>query len=270
MKSEKIGKEARIHPSVKIDCEYFEVGDFCTINEGVTIKCRKFIAGDWLYMDKGVEVGRGGCNTPNSTVTIGDRVGIFDNAMINPNYPVSIGSDTGIGSEVMIWTHGAWLDIMEGYPSQFGPVMIESNVWLPARSIVLPNVHIGYGSVIGIGSIVNRNIPACCFAAGNPCKVIKEGAYPKSGTTEQLIRTVISIVGDWYTLLTDKIDTSDIRWTINTRAVLTLFSHTDQTKFYMNDPRKIRGDINDVSEDLRDYLRRRGIKIYTDRHFKSI
>ena len=32
----------------------------------------------------------------------------------------------------------------------------------------------------------------------------------------------------------------------------------------------IEGETNNVSEDLRDYLRRRGIKIYTDRFFKSI
>ena len=39
---------------------------------------------------------------------------------------------------------------------------------------------------------------------------------------------------------------------------------------YNIEERKIEGYTNDVSEDLRDYLRRRGIKIYTDSFFKSI
>jgi len=43
----------------------------------------------------------------------------------------------------MIWTHGAWLDILKGFPADFGPVKIGNDVWLPARSIVLPNVTIG-------------------------------------------------------------------------------------------------------------------------------
>ena len=59
----------------------------------------------------------------------------------------------GIGADVMIWTHGAWLDITQGFPSDFGPVKIGNNVWLPARSIVLPNVSVGDNVVIGINSI---------------------------------------------------------------------------------------------------------------------
>ena len=74
----------------------------------------------------------------------------------------------------MIWTHGAWLDITQGIPADLGPVHIGRNVWLPARSIVLPNVCIGDNVVIGINSIINRDLPDGCFAAGSPCKVIKE------------------------------------------------------------------------------------------------
>ena len=58
----------------------------------------------------------------------------------------------------MIWTHGAWLDVLQGFPADFGPVKIGNNVWLPARNIVLPNVTIGDNSVIGIGSIVKLDV----------------------------------------------------------------------------------------------------------------
>ena len=43
-----------------------------------------------------------------------------------------------------------------------------------------------------------------------------------------------------------------------------LFTHYDVIK------KEMIGYLNEVSEDLRDYLRRRGIKIYTDRPFESI
>ena len=36
----------------------------------------------------------------------------------------------------MIWTHGAWLDVTKGFPSDFGPVEIGDNVWIPARCII--------------------------------------------------------------------------------------------------------------------------------------
>ena len=132
-----------------------------------------------------VEVGRGGCTGPNSNVKIGNHVGIFEKTIINPSELVEIGDNVGIGGEVMIWTHGAWLDVTQGFPSDFGPVKIGNNVWLPARSIVLPNVVIGDDTVIGIGSVINRDLPSGCFAAGSPCKVIKENCYPKELTDKE-------------------------------------------------------------------------------------
>ena len=101
----------------------------------------------------------------------------------------------------MIWTHGAWLDITQGFPADFGPVHIGKNVWLPARSIVLPNVCIGDNVVIGINSIINRDLPDGCFAAGSPCKVIKENCYPKKLTEEEKYSILENIVKDYIKLL---------------------------------------------------------------------
>lgn len=53
------------------------------------------------------------------------------------------------------------------------PIVIEDDVLIGARSIVLKGVTIGARSVIGAGSVVVKDIPADCIAAGNPCKVIK-------------------------------------------------------------------------------------------------
>lgn len=54
------------------------------------------------------------------------------------------------------------------------PVVIENDVLIGARCIILKGVTIGARSVIGAGSVVTQNIPADCIAAGNPCKVIKK------------------------------------------------------------------------------------------------
>ncbi|MFR1295413.1 MAG: hypothetical protein ACLSBH_08275 [Coprobacillus cateniformis] len=40
--------------------------------------------------------------------------------------------------------------------------------------MVLPGVTIGSGSVIGAGSVVNKDIPKNVVAFGNPCRVVKE------------------------------------------------------------------------------------------------
>ncbi|CUH97396.1 hypothetical protein P22_3524 [Propionispora sp. 2/2-37] len=53
------------------------------------------------------------------------------------------------------------------------PVAIKDNVWIGGGAIILPGVTIGKNSVIGAGSVVTRDIPADCIAAGNPCRVMK-------------------------------------------------------------------------------------------------
>lgn len=57
------------------------------------------------------------------------------------------------------------------------PIVIEDNVLVGARCIILKGVTIGARSIIGSGSIVTKDIPSDCIAAGNPCKVIKSIVY---------------------------------------------------------------------------------------------
>ena len=54
------------------------------------------------------------------------------------------------------------------------PITIGNRVWIGAGVIVCPGVTIGDEAVIGAGSVVTRDVPAKVFAAGNPCRVIKD------------------------------------------------------------------------------------------------
>ena len=266
-------KHKDIHESVSfgenisIECESISIGKYSRIGNNVKIRCKELVIGEHLYMADGVEIGRGGCNGPNSTVKIGNGVGIFENTVINPSEPVEIGDNCGIGADVMIWTHGAWLDITQGFPADFGPVKIGKNVWLPARSIVLPNVEIGNNVVIGINSIINRSLPGGCFAAGSPCKVIKENVYPKKLTDDEKEDLVAVIVNDWFGMHEIK-GITDVQITYQNPKII--LHQSDKQTIYNIDDKSTSGYVNDISEDFRDYLRRRGIKIYANRFFKSI
>ena len=58
---------------------------------------------------------------------------------------------------------------------EFGKsVEIGADVWIGGGAIILPGVRIGSRAVIGAGSVVTRDIPENVFAAGNPCRVIRE------------------------------------------------------------------------------------------------
>ena len=263
-----IGKNVIIGDGVEIRCpEKIHIGDNSVLTKNIKINCTSFEAGEYFYMTERCEVGRGGCYGPNSRVKIGKHVDIFEGTVINPSEEVEIGDDTGIGGDVMIWTHGAWLDVLQGFPADFGPVKIGSNVWLPARSVVLPHVIIGDNVVIGINSIINRSLPDGCFAAGSPCKVIKENVYPKKLTEDEKKNIVLEIIDGWYKLHDMKKIKDVLTKYEDGKIYLNQGKH--QTIYYM-DERKIEGYNNNVSEDLRDYMRRRGIKIYTGELFRSI
>jgi acetyltransferase-like isoleucine patch superfamily enzyme len=266
MKNIKIHKTSVIGKNVIIDCKDFILGKNSIIKDNCVIKCTSFKAEEGLYMCEGVEVGRGGCFGPNSKVSIGKNVGIFEKTIINPSEEVIIGDNVGIGGEVMIWTHGAWLDVMQGFPADFGPVKIGNDVWLPARSIVLPNVEIGDNTVIGIGSIINRSLPKGCFAAGSPCKVIKENCYPVNLSEEEKYNILSGVCKDWLELMKFKgvqaeLSVEPDKIVLNRIKLETIFDIKN---------RIIKGFEDKISEDFRDYLRRRGIKIFTDKPFKSI
>ena len=262
-----IHETVEIGNNVRITCDTIKLGKFCKIGDNVTIDCKTFESDEWLFMWDGVEIGRGGCYGPNSSVKIGKGVGIFENTIINPSESVEIGDNCGIGAEVMIWTHGAWLDVLQGFPADFGPVRIGKNVWLPARSIVLPNVSVGDNVVIGINSIINRDLPSGCFAAGAPCKVIKEKVYPKKVTLSEQSILVKNIVGKWYDLHETKgIDGVQTKYESGKIKLI----QGENITIYDISNKSIKGYVNNVSEDLRDFLRRNGIKIYTDRFFSSM
>ena len=54
------------------------------------------------------------------------------------------------------------------------PVTIGNDVWIGANAVLCPGVTVGDGCVIGAGSVVTGDVPAGTFAAGNPCRVIRE------------------------------------------------------------------------------------------------
>ncbi len=54
------------------------------------------------------------------------------------------------------------------------PIEIGNDCWLASNVTVCGGVKIGSGTIIGAGSVVTKDIPENCLAAGNPCRVIRK------------------------------------------------------------------------------------------------
>lgn len=108
-------------------------------------------------------------------IEAGNNLFANTNLVILDGAKVTIGDNVFIGPNVGIYTAGHPLDTErrnEGLEYAF-QIKIGNNVWIGGGVSILPGVTIGDNSVIGAGSVVNKDIPSDSLAAGNPCKVIR-------------------------------------------------------------------------------------------------
>lgn len=110
-----------------------------------------------------------------SNIELGERVFFNFNCIVLDVCLVRIGSFSLFGPAVQIYTPMHPFDAERRRRQEFGnPVEIGSDVWVGGGAIILPGVRIGSRAVIGAGSVVTRDVPDNVFAAGNPCRVIRE------------------------------------------------------------------------------------------------
>ncbi len=111
-----------------------------------------------------------------SNITFGERVFFNFNCVILDVAPVTIGSRVMCGPAVQIYAATHPLNAVERSAGrELGKaVTIGDDVWLGGGVIVCPGVRIGSRSVIGAGSVVTKDVPDDAFAAGNPCRVLRE------------------------------------------------------------------------------------------------
>ena len=126
---------------------------------------------------------------PSKYVTIGRYTyGVGEHTVFNASAdnPVAIGSFCSIADGVLIFSEGYHaMQRASTYPFQKrmldqtepgtgkGPVVIGNDVWIGARAIILSNISIGDGAVVGAGAVVVKDVPPYAIVAGNPARLIR-------------------------------------------------------------------------------------------------
>ena len=116
-------------------------------------------------------------------IEVGAGTYLSNNVQVISESRISIGSGCLIGGGVLIIdsdfhdlsaaARDASAPLTSSSITLTAPVIIEDNVFIGSRVIILKGVTIGKDSVIGAGSVVVRSIPPGVIAAGNPAKVIR-------------------------------------------------------------------------------------------------
>ena len=297
----KIKKDSVIENDSNIQViEKFELGarsSLCICE----IKGRNIIIGDDFFssVPKGnyLIVGGGSCFYPNSNLRIGNRCTIHD-VYINIAMSVKIGDDVGLSHETKIFTHYFWDSIFEGHSQKFESVEISNGCIIGAQSFFLPGTKIGKNSVVAAKSVITKIFPSGCMIAGNPGKIIKTNVKEKISKSKQL--ELVKKTLEWYVEILSKkgyvikkntkkemmyhVTKNGIKTTIifltkplknKTKEkyfVLTfndIPKNSNQTIFNLSN-KSLDGIENSLSDDLRDFLRKVGIRIFTNRKFRSI
>lgn len=109
----------------------------------------------------------------NKNFELGDNSSI-GSYKIDLRSPVKIGNNVIISNDSEIITTSHYIDSTEWEHKYYG-IEIEDYVWIASNVLILPSCRkIGYGAVVGAGSVVVKDVPPMSVVAGNPARVIKQ------------------------------------------------------------------------------------------------
>ena len=105
------------------------------------------------------------------SISVGDNCVINRNCYLDGRGSIVIGNNVNVsfGTTILTLQHNVHSSMFE---CKVGNVIIENDVWIGARAIILPGVTVGKGAVIAAGAVVSKSVPEYSIAAGVPAKVI--------------------------------------------------------------------------------------------------
>lgn len=111
------------------------------------------------------------------SLTIGHNCGLGSNIQLGASAgTIIIGNDVMIASNVVLRAadHGvAKSEKMYKQAYTSGTIIIEDDVWIGANAVILKNVTLGQGCVVGAGSVVTKSVEPYAIVVGNPAKFVK-------------------------------------------------------------------------------------------------
>jgi acetyltransferase-like isoleucine patch superfamily enzyme len=135
----------------------------------------------WAFGFRGVKVEENvwftDIHKTTSEISVGRNVVFQRGVTVDCTTKVEIANNVVLSSNSIIFTHNhrvrnkslPWRKQGETYH----PIKIETDVWIGARTIILPSVNmIGTGAIIGAGSVVTKDVEPYTIVAGNPARVI--------------------------------------------------------------------------------------------------
>ena len=145
-----------------------------------------------LFTHAGLEINieHGAYFQTGQGISIGDHSGIGVDCTIGS--PVEIGDDVMMGPQVVIFTANHCFDScdtpmrLQGHTDP-QKVVIEDDVWIGLRVIIMPGVRIGKGAIIAAGAVVTKDVPPYAIVGGIPAKFLNSRKKTAQTTSKHTI-----------------------------------------------------------------------------------
>jgi acetyltransferase-like isoleucine patch superfamily enzyme len=273
------GAQIRAGAQVKA-IEELALGPRSVLGPGFQGSARALRIGGAFWSTNRVLVGGGGWQGPDSILTVGEGTSFFDGSFVNVSEHVTIGDGCALSADTTVLTHGCWQPVLDGYPYSFAPVVMEDDVVVFVKSVVLPGVTLHRGTTVAAGSVVTKSTPPYSLVGGVPARVISADARrPMDEESRlELVRTIIerwietlewkgvSVVGgsgagdEWAVEWRGSVERLRLQ-SATGRPVVTVTATSGEVDRLDLGTMRCEGPGSQISEDLRDWLRRNGIKI---------
>ncbi|MEH6403906.1 MAG: acyltransferase [Sneathiella sp.] len=138
------------------------VGDNCRLSSAITVSGRtSSLTPPTLQLGNNVGIGWQSTIAVGSTIVLKDNVRIGGGAFLAgyPGHPLDA-SDRAAG--------------LADRDEQVGDIILEQDVWLGTRVMVMAGVSIGAGTIVASGSVVTKSLPSCVIAAGVPAQIVRK------------------------------------------------------------------------------------------------
>lgn len=277
-----MGEDVRIDAGTRIRVDRLELGDGVRIGRDCDLQAHALILGAGTIVGDRVHCDVSGDGlSAESVLRTGRACSITQEVRINLARAVMLGDEAALSPRTMVFTHAYWGSVLEGHEAPLAPVEIASGAWVGAACTLLPGTRIGEGASVVANSCVSGDVPPGALAGGVPAQILRAGRTHPLDPELWEVRA-LELVQDfaaWCATRGCAVAPDPARawtWTIRLPD-----GSVERLAFGGEDPtgirvgfdlrgegarldlarREVSGPRTPLSEELRNFLRRRGVRL---------
>jgi len=131
-------------------------------------------------------------------IHLGNHITVNENCTLDGSGELRVGNFVMIAKDACLYSAQHKFDdlakpmTLQGY--EYKQTVVEDDVWIGAKAVILPGVRVGKGAIVGAGAVVTRDVPPYAIFAGVPARQIgdrkktevsawleEEGVVPRRG-----------------------------------------------------------------------------------------